>query len=157
VFLGEGQPCRLDYSVVCADNWRTRSGRVAGWIGDKIIDVSVRADGAGRWWLNEIERPAVAGCIDLDLNFIPCTNLLPIRRLGLAVGADAQVRAAWLRFPSFAVEPLDQYYPRSERMAYRYESSDEALVADLRVNAAGFVVDYPPFWVLEEAAEAGCT
>lgn len=31
---------------------------------------------------------------DLDLNFSPSTNLIPLRRLGLAVGAEAPVRAA---------------------------------------------------------------
>ena len=32
------------------------------------------------------ECPIVAGSTDIDLNFSPSTNLLPIRRLGLAIG-----------------------------------------------------------------------
>ena len=42
---------------------------------------------------------AVDGCRDIDLNFSPSTNVLPIRRLSLDVGDQAAVRAAWLRFP----------------------------------------------------------
>jgi uncharacterized protein len=150
VFLSDGQACRLDYVVVCGPDWRTLSGRVAGWIGTRLVKVEVAAD-AGRWRLNGADCPAVAGCVDLDLNFSPSTNLLPIRRLGLAVGAEATVRAAWLRFPSFALEPLDQLYRRTGGGTYRYESARGAFVADLRVDAAGFVTDYPGVWRIEGA------
>ena len=93
----------------------------------------------------------MAGCIDLDLNFSPSTNRLPIRRLGLAIGQEAQVRAAWLRFPSFTLEPLEQIYRRLNATTYRYESAGGKFVAELQVNAAGFVTHYPNFWI-EEAA-----
>jgi hypothetical protein len=152
VFASDGHPCRLDYLVVCDPDWKTLSGRVTGWLGTGLVEVEVAAD-AGRWRLNGVECPAVGDCADLDLNFSPSTNLLPIRRLDLAVGAEAPVRAAWLRFPSFALEPLDQLYRRTGDATYRYESAGGAFVADLRVNAAGFVIDYPGFWQIEGAAE----
>lgn len=103
-------------------------------------------DSASQWKLNGVERPEVAGCIDLDLNFSPSTNLLPLRRLSLAIGQEAKVRAAWLRFPSFALEPLDQLYRRTGEATYRYESAGGTFVAELEVNGAGFVVRYPGFW-----------
>jgi hypothetical protein len=34
---------------------------------------------------------AVEGCIDIDLKYSPSTNLLPIRRLNLAIGESAEV------------------------------------------------------------------
>jgi hypothetical protein len=151
VFASDGHSCRLDYLIVCGSDWRTLSGRVTGWIGSRLVEVELAAD-AGRWRLNGVDCPAVAGCIDLDLNFSPSTNLLPIRRLGLAVGAEAPVRAAWLRFPSFALEPLDQIYRRTGAETYRYESRGGAFVADLQVNAAGFVTDYPGVWQLERSS-----
>jgi hypothetical protein len=150
VFASDGRPCRLDYMVVCDPDWRTLSGRVTGWLGTGLVEVEVTAD-AGRWRLNGVECPAVAGCPDLDLNFSPSTNLLPIRRLGLAVGAEAPVRAAWPRFPSFALEPLDQLYRRTDNATYRYESAGGTFVRDLRVNDTGFVIDYPGFWEIEGA------
>jgi len=148
VFASDGRPCRLDYLVVCGPDWRTLSGRVTGWFGAASVEVEVAAD-VGRWRLNGVDCPAVAGCDDLDLNFSPSTNLLPIRRLALAVGAEVPVRAAWLRFPSFALEPLDQLYRRTGEASYRYESAGGTFVADLRVNAAGFVTEYPGLWQVE--------
>jgi len=115
-------------------------------VGEKVIEIELAVDSASRWTLNGAQRPEAAGCIDLDLNFSPSTNLLPLRRLGLAVGQEAKVRAAWLRFPSFALEPLDQLYRRIGESTYRYESANGAFVADLEVNGAGFVIHYPGFW-----------
>ncbi len=94
------------------------------------------------------------GCIDLDLNFSPSTNLLPIRRLALTVGETADVRAAWLRFPSFKLEPLPQQYRRIGETTYRYESAGGQFIADLKVNRSGFVVDYPSIWQAEITSES---
>jgi len=149
VFLHEGQPCRLDYRVICDAQWRTLSGRVTGFIGDRPVEVECSVDGEGRWRLQGVEQPQVAGCTDLDLNFSPSTNLLPIRRLGLDVGEEAPVRAAWLRFPSLRLEPLDQVYRRTAPAAYRYESAGGSFVADLEVDGAGFVTRYPGIWEVE--------
>ena len=150
-FASEGRPCRLDYLVLCDAGWRTLSARVTGWLGADLVDVEVTA-GAGRWRLNGAECPAMAGCSDLDLEFSPSTNLLPIRRLGLVVGGEAPVRSAWLRFPTFVLEPLDQVYHRNAEATYRYESGGGANARDLRVNDVGFVVDYPGSWQAEDAA-----
>jgi hypothetical protein len=149
LFAHEGQPCRLDYLVVCDSAWQTRSGWVTGWVGTRRIATEVAVDSARRWRLNGTACPEVEGCIDLDLNFSPCTNLLPIRRLGLAVGQEATVRAAWLRFPSFALEPLEQRYRCLGPATYRYESAGGRFVAELQVNAAGLVTLYPGGWQVE--------
>lgn len=139
----EGEPCSLVYRVHCDADWRTRSCRVTGWLGERSVDVDIAVDGDQRWTLNGEACSEVDGCIDVDLNFSPSTNLLPIRRLALAVGASAPVRAAWLRFPSFRLESLEQVYRRTDETAYRYESTGGAFTADLEVDAAGFVTRYP--------------
>ena len=128
---------------------------MAGWVGNNIVDIQIRTDPDGHWWLNEVEQPEVTGCIDIDLNFSPSTNLLPIRRLGLVIGETAGVKAAWLRFPGFKLEPLPQQYHRLEETIYRYESAGGQFVADLTVNRSGFVVDYPGIWQAEAASELG--
>jgi len=86
----------------------------------------------------------------LDLNFSPATNLLPIRRLELAVGQEGEVRAAWLRFPGLKLEPLEQRYKRIDQNTYRYESGGGEFVAQLSVNEDGFVAKYPNFWEVEQ-------
>jgi uncharacterized protein len=151
VFSHERQPCRLDYQIACDAAWRTLSARVKGWLGDTSVGIQIRTDANGHWWLNEVEQKEVIGCIDIDLNFSPSTNLLPIRRLGLAVGEAAEVKAAWLRFPSFQLEPLPQQYHRLDETMYRYESVGGQFVAELKVDPSGFVVDYPGLWQAEAA------
>lgn len=149
MFAHNQQACRLDYLVVCDATWQTLSGRVAGWVGRQTVDIELTADAARRWRVNGAECPEVAGCVDLDLNFSPSTNLIPIRRLDLAIGQEAEVRAAWLRFPGFTLEPLDQLYRRIAPATYRYESAGGKFVTELEVNAAGFVTRYSGSWALE--------
>jgi hypothetical protein len=146
VFAHHQQPCRLDYLVMCDAGWHTISGKVAGWVGNQSVEIELSADSARRWRLNGLECPAVTGCLDLDLNFSPSTNLLPIRRLQLSIGEEAQVHAAWLRFPSFTLEPLIQVYHRIDEATYRYESAGGRFVTELRVNTTGFVTNYPDVW-----------
>ena len=149
VLAQDGEPCRLDYLVVCDVRWQTRSARVEGWAGDRLIDIRLEVDGACRWHLNGAEYDEVAGCTDVDFGFSPSTNLLPIRRLHLAIGQAAEVRAAWLRFPGFNVELLEQVYRRTGEASYRYESNGGRFVADLEVNRAGLVTHYPNLWEVE--------
>ena len=149
VFSDKGRACRLDYSVTCDAAWRTMSGRVAGWLGEETIQVDVALGSDGVWRLNGTDCPQVSGCIDLDLNFSPATNLLPIRRLSLPVAGRASVRAAWLRFPGFTLEPLEQIYDRLDATTYRYESAGGRFTADLKVDATGFVTRYGDIWEVE--------
>jgi len=148
VFAHEGLPCRLEYEVSCNSAWETREARVSGWIGARPIDSRLSVDSARNWRLDGIESAPTRGCVDLDLNFSPSTNLLPVRRLRLAVGAEGRVRAAWLRFPSFSLEPLDQLYRRLDDATYRYESAT-GFTADLSVDEVGFVTRYPGFCEVE--------
>lgn len=146
VLMHEGQPCRLDYLVVCDGSWRTVRARVDGWIGTRTVACEISVAEDGRWTLNGAEVPEVEGCVDVDLNFSPSTNLLPIRRLRLAIGDEAEVRAAWLRFPGFTLQPLPQSYRRTGERTYRYASGGGAFIRDIDVNEAGLVTRYPDFW-----------
>lgn len=146
VLAYEGRACRLDYEIMCDAQWLTRSATVTGWAGERTIEVQVGRDAGGRWRLNGRACDELAGCDDVDLNFSPATNLLPIRWLGMAVGESARVHAAWLRFPSFALEPLDQTYTRVEPRVYRYESGGGRFVASIRVDEVGFVTEYGEIW-----------
>ena len=149
VFLSDDGPCRLSYSISCDSSWNTLRGTVSGWVGNDNINIEVSADADHRWQLNGAESSVVTGCIDLDLNFSPATNLLPIRRLNLEIGEEAEVQAAWLRFPSFKLEPLAQIYTRLDDFTYRYSSAGGTFVRNLMTNQVGFVTDYPGLWQAE--------
>jgi uncharacterized protein len=146
VFSHNQQPCRLAYQVICDTAWQTLSAEVEGWLGKTGIRVLIKTDPARTWFLNGVEQPHIKGCIDVDLNFSPSTNTLPIRRLNLTIGESAEVRAAWLRFPSFELEVLPQQYLRLDENTYRYESAGGQFVSQLKVNRSGLVVEYPGLW-----------
>ena len=154
VFSHEQRPCLLDYQIVCDEAWHTLSAQVEGWLGTALIDIQIKTAPDGDWWLNGTEQPDVMGCTDIDLNFSPSTNLLPIRRLGLAVGEASEVQAAWLRFPSFRLERLPQQYRRLDENTYRYESGGGQFVAELNVDPSGFVINYPDLWQAAASSES---
>jgi uncharacterized protein len=153
IFASQQGPSKLDYVVICDAAWWTNSAHVKGVIGVQEIDLTVSVDAERRWRLNGTECAAVEGSKDIDLGFSPSTNLLPIRRLGLAVDDEAEVKASWLPFPSLELELLHQVYRRTGERTYRYESRGGSFVRTLEVNAAGFVTSYPGLWRAESAAE----
>lgn len=153
LLVHEERPCQLTYRLTCGASWQTRTARVVGRLGDARVAVDIERDNAGGWLLNGQKCPDVVGCMDIDLNFSPVTNLLPIRRLALSVGQAADVRAAWLRFPSFSLEPLDQIYRRIGEYLYRYEAVASGFTADLTTNAAGFVTRYGHIWEAQAISE----
>ena len=153
LFLEGGRPARLEYLVICDERWLTLAGRIKGWIGDTPIDLAIDADGEGRWRMNGHDVPGVIGCVDLDLSFSPSTNLLPVRRLDLAIGASADVRSAWLRLDAEPrLDSLHQRYHRVSADTYRYESPSHDFTGEIRVNEAGFAVRYSGLWEAESGS-----
>lgn len=151
VFLHEGEACRMEYAVVCDAAWQTRHAWVAGWLGSRRIRLDVLVTADRHWHLDGRPCAEVDGCADVDLAFTPATNLLPIRRLSLAPGEQAAARAAWLSFPGFALEPLDQVYRRIGTTSYHYESGGGAFATELDVDPDGFVRRYAGRWEMVNA------
>jgi hypothetical protein len=146
VFAAEGRACRLEYTIACDAAWRTQHVDVGGWLGPRRIRFRLVANAQRAWQLDGRPCHLVAGCLDVDLSFSPATNLLPIRRLALRPGQEAPVRAAWVSFPGFTVEPLDQVYRRVSETKYHYEAADGTFAAEFEVSPAGFVTRYPGRW-----------
>jgi hypothetical protein len=149
IFALEGQPCHLAYEVDCDTTWRTRSAKVTGYIGRHALELRIVAMPGERWELNGTDQPEAAGCIDVDLNFTPATNLIAIRRLALGVGHESDAPAAWLRFPECTLEGLEQRYHRVTFDTYDYQVPRVNYTALLQVSDLGFVTQYPGLWELE--------
>lgn len=149
VFRHEAGPAHLRYDVRADREWRTREGRVDGWVGDLAVRIRVRRLAAG-WELNGVLSDACRECVDLDLGFTPATNVLQLRRLALAVGDAAEVRVAWLDVPSGGLEVLAQRYARRSPTAYWYEAPRFRYAAELEVTAAGVPRRYPGLWAAED-------
>jgi hypothetical protein len=56
LFVEGKQICRLNYQIYCDTAWNTDSGKVTGWVGEKIIAVEFSAGPTRRWLLNGIFR-----------------------------------------------------------------------------------------------------
>jgi hypothetical protein len=149
VFREHGSVCALAYRVACDPAWRTTATEVDGWCDGRPVGLRIRRTREGHWWLNERTCPEVIGCDDVDLSFTPATNLLPIRRLALRVGAAAEVRAAWLAWPEAALAPITQRYARRSAETYDYEADvpgQGRFAAVLRVGPESWVLDYGDLW-----------
>ncbi len=150
VFLEEGRIAELAYQVTCDAAWRTRWGEVKGHLGGRAIDVEVGVEERGRWMWSGREVPEVAGCVDLDLNFSPATNLITFRRMQLRVGERADVAVAWLKVPEFELRCLPQTIERIEARAYDYAAPTVGYAGRLKVDENECVLEYPGLWVAEK-------
>lgn len=145
-----GVQAKLHYVITCDSAWRTRSALVEGEAGARFR-FALAVDPNGNWNRDGTPVPEVAGAIDVDLGFTPMTNTLPIRRLSLAIGQQAPVRSAWLRFPELRLEALEQTYLRETERRFRYEAmvDGDPFVARLDTDAFGRVHRYEGLWEVE--------
>jgi hypothetical protein len=152
VLVESGRPCRIEYDIDCDARWMTRRCVLRGHIGERRVNLDVERSSTGVWSIDGMKVSALDGCDDIDLGFSPATNLLPIRRLALPVGAESIVRAAWIRFPELTAEVLVQTYTHRSADRYVYESAGGAFRRELQVDAFGCVIDYPGLWRAEATA-----
>lgn len=149
-FRDDQREVDLHYSVQITPTWRTQRAHVRGIGPMGPLQLEIEALN-GSWRLNGRDCPAVEGCIDVDLNFTPATNLLSVRRLGLELAQSAEVVAAWLEYPAFELKPLRQLYHRLPDNRYAYQCPEIPFEATLVTNSDGFVTSYPPLWEPERA------
>ena len=134
------------YEVFCDAAWRTRRADISVRKANNERAVSISAQD-GRWYENGRENRTVRGCVDIDLEWSPSTNTLPIRRLRLPVGASSgPLNMTWVRFPVLRLEPLLQQYERLSERSYRYVSRGGEFTAKISVDGDGLVLDYEGVW-----------
>jgi uncharacterized protein len=148
VFLESGLVCHLQYDVMADAAFRTRSACVAGFVGKTQVDVRIQTSGDQRWEVDGKHDARIDGCLDVDLGFTPATNLLPLRRLALRVGQEAEAPAACLAFPEMQFILLSQRYKRLSRTEYDYEAPRFGYRGTLRVSPIGAVIKYPGLFEL---------
>ncbi|MBI4774412.1 MAG: putative glycolipid-binding domain-containing protein [Deltaproteobacteria bacterium] len=149
VFEYEGVPAYFAYDVDCDEEWRTREGFIRGWLGARRFDFRIARTQDAVWTLNGRVVPGLDGCVDLDLEFTPATNLFQLRRIALEVGQAADLAVAWLDVHVGAFDVLQQRYERRGAEVYWYEAPRFGYFALLQVSAVGFVERYPNLWEAE--------
>jgi hypothetical protein len=133
------RPGHIDYRVDADQRWTTTSAHVRSRSCGRGTTIDVVVHDAA-WTIDGEHRADLDGCVDIDLGWTPSTNLLPIRRLDLAVGERATIDTAWLRFPELTFERSTQTYTRTEPHAWRYQAGPYDFRID--VNDIGLVTRY---------------
>ncbi len=105
-------------------------------------DLWLGADGTGRWGeMNGAHRHDLAGCTDIDLAVTPFTTSATIRRLGLDVGAEADVTAALVDVATLGVVAVDHHYERLSSRRFRHTNRTTGEIDEFDIDEYGLVYD----------------
>lgn len=143
----DGQTWGTHYALTLDTSWKTRSAHIVGHSTRGANEVLLEADASGRWRVDGRPAPLLGGCLDVDLEASAFTNALPVNRLGLEVGQQADAPAAYVRALDLRVERLEQQYTRlpgkGEGSRYDYRAPRFDLACVLAYDEFGLVLDYP--------------
>lgn len=145
----QGRGLHMQYRILADEEWRTREVQV-GLIGAES-KLHLFADGEGNWWdADKNPLDDLKGCLDVDVQATPFTNMLAIRRLDLGVGKKTAIDVAYILIPEITVRRGKQRYTRLKgtqaKSQYLYESLDSDFKAKLSVDKDGLVNDYEGVW-----------
>jgi hypothetical protein len=155
VAVHAGRVFRASYQMTCDTGWHAREMRIT--VSHPTASVlRLHADADGRW-SNETREPlsVLDGCVDIDFAATPFTNTPAIRRLNLQPGESAAIAVVYIDAPSLEITPVRQRYtcldrePEGARFRFEalpYPGLPDGFVAELTVDAAGLVRDYPPLF-----------
>jgi hypothetical protein len=135
-----GAPLRVEYRVLTDQAGLTTAVHVRDLRGFQQRTLTLDRSSKGAWSVDGKAVRKLKGATDVDLGLSPSTNTLPIRRLHIAVGTSATIKAAWVRFPELTVELAAQTYTRLDPDTYRYASG--TFEGELTVDDDGLVIDY---------------
>jgi hypothetical protein len=133
----------VNYRIVANPHWQTTSLEINFHINGSESSIRLVGDGHGNWKLNGEQSVRFNGCIDVDIPLTPFTNTLPIRRLRLAPGQSREIRVLYCDLLENDIRPVRQKYVCISDRMYHYENIPNDFEADIEVDDAGIVVDYP--------------
>lgn len=102
------------------------------------------------WLLNDTPVPEVSGAKDIYLDFTPATLTLPIRRLGLEVGGEAEVLVAHLQPGGTRMAPLHLVFRRVGQDVYDCTEAETGSLSRLKVDAQGIIRAVDGRWVAQK-------
>lgn len=141
----EGQVVRGGYTLIVDPSFRTLELRImAEQEPGSMAALHLLATGDGAWTDQDERRiPELDGVIDVDIQWTPLTNTLPVRRLDLQPGEETSISVAYVELPSLTLRRVEQRYTRIDDTTVRYSSPTRAGERDLILDHEGFVIDYP--------------
>ncbi len=141
----EGQVLRGGYTLVTDKNWRTLELRLMVETAPGAMEgIHLLTEGDGKWTdANENPMPELDGCLDVDIQWSPLTNSLPVNRLPLVEGTAQEIRVAYVSLPDLSVKPITQRYVRATDSIIRITSPSAPDGTEIVVDADGIVEHYP--------------
>jgi hypothetical protein len=141
----EGDPLRAVYRIECERSWSAQRISIEQRLGAAVRDLRLERAGRG-WQIDGAPDGRLDDCTEPDLGLTPSTNALAIRRLGLAIGQAAEIRCAWVKFPTLSIEPSVQRYERLSEREYRYTNVASGFTAIVTVDELALPVSYEGIW-----------
>lgn len=132
----------LPYRIRARGDGTTRRARIGA---TSRIFVSRAPDNT--WRLNGTPAPAVSGAADIDFGFTPATLTLPIRRLKLGIGDEAEVTVARLDLENGRLTPLALVFRRSAEEDYECLNAETGKTSYLSVDRHGIIQKHKGHWI----------
>src|ERR671910_87129 len=120
------------FTVALDSQWRHERTTVEVLDATGARRLELESDGVGSWLKDGRPDPFLEGCTDVDLAGNPFTNAFVTRRVAPPVGAEVEIRAAYIESPALSVRPLVQRYERvaADRWVYADDSGRFELTTD---------------------------
>jgi len=138
---------QVQYHILTHPLWQTLFFEINSRINGQVRHLLFEGDGAGHWKSGDREASQFQGCIDIDIPLTPFTNTLPINRLNMPIGSERQIQVLYIDLLQGRLSVLQQKYMRRDEHLYHYENIPNDFEADIEVDPAGLVIDYPALFV----------
>ena len=140
------EPSLIRYQIVCDKRWKTKVAHIHQESEGKANSLELRNNADSFWFEGKSPLALATGLLDIDLEFSPATNTLPINRLNLNVGESMEVDSLWVRQEKLKLERLRQRYCRLDLTHYKYEVLSYDFKSIIEVDELGLVVNYGDLW-----------
>lgn len=145
----KGKVLRGGYTLVVDKQWRTLELRfMLESEPGSMQGVHLLSEGKGRWTdADEQHIPELDGILDVDIQWSPLTNSLPLNRLAMAEGSDHDIRVAYIALPDLTLQVVDQHYHRQNASTVIFSAPGSSATYPITVDQEGYVAAYPDLFI----------
>ncbi|MDR2236428.1 MAG: putative glycolipid-binding domain-containing protein [Chryseobacterium sp.] len=132
----------VEYTINIDKNWNIQEFAIQSEVNSVKNTLSGKKLG-NQWEINQIIRPELEGIPYIDISLTPFTNSLPINTLKLQENDSRDIHVIYIDVLHADFRPVSQRYTRTAKEKYRYENIPKNFEAEITVDEAGLVLDYP--------------
>jgi hypothetical protein len=133
---------QVEYVIKVNERWETYYCFVKSQI-DKEIKIAELKKDKNKWLVNGEYADRFDECMEVDIPLTPFTNSLPVNRLQLVDGQEKNIDVIYIDLLEDSIKKVKQKYRRISAEVYHYENVPNDFEAEITVDEAGFVIDYP--------------